>query len=329
MISIIVPIYNVEHYLGPCIHSLINQKYSDVEIILVDDGSTDASLSICERFAKLDSRIIVIHKENGGQGSARNRGLDIAKGEYISFIDGDDYVSDSMYTTMMTFFEKSSCDIVTCGLITHSGVRKSHTPVPAKGTLWDDPEKILKDYLCTHYIDGSPCNKIYKRHLWKDLRFPEGVAREDVYIMYRLLAKCKRIVHTGTCEYHYILRPGSSERRNFNPKFLISLQIADDRRDFIKEHFPNLLPLAERSCYGSRISAIRKIVRSHVEKENRVVLLSLREYLKINRPLTNQQKRDRFLILYLPYIYRIKMDYEHRWRLYFKSLLMRIRKTSY
>lgn len=323
MISIIVPIYNVECYLEPCILSLINQKYLDVEIILVDDGSTDSCLSICEEYAKKDSRIIVLHKDNGGQGSARNMGLDKARGEYISFIDGDDYVSETMYTTMMPFFEQTNCDIVTCGLITHSGVRKSLSPVPEIGAIWKDTESIMRDYLCTHYIDGSPCNKIYKKELWDDLRFPEGVAREDVYIMYRLLAKCNRIVHSGTCEYHYILRPGSSERRDFNPKFLISLQIADDRRDFIKERFPALLPLAEKSCYGARISAVKKIVRSHSETKFSSTLDELKGYLKQNKPLTKEQARDRCLILYFPWLYRIKMDYQYTWRQRVKNNIVR------
>ena len=314
MISIIVPIYNVECYLEPCILSLINQKYLDVEIILVDDGSTDTCLSICKEYAKRDSRIKVLHKDNGGQGSARNMGLDKARGEYISFIDGDDYVSETMYSTMMPFFEQANCDIVTCGLITHSGVRKSLSPVPEIGAIWKDTESIMRDYLCTRFIDGSPCNKIYKKELWDDLRFPEGVAREDVYIMYRLLAKCNRIVHSGTCEYHYILRPGSSERREFNPKFLISLQIADDRRDFIKERFPALLPLAEKSCFGARISAIKKIVRSHSESKFAKILDELKDYLKRNKPFTKSQARDKWLILYLPWLYRIKMDYHYSWR---------------
>lgn len=324
MVSIIVPIYNVKDYLRPCIESLIDQDYKDVEILLIDDGSTDGSSAICDEYAQKDLRVRVFHKTNGGQASARNLGLGEARGEFISFIDGDDYVSKTMYSTLVPLMEKYECDIATCGFITHSGVREALSVTPSAIKVWDDTEQIMCNYLQTKYIDGNSWNKIYRKSLWHDLRFPVGVAREDVYIMYRVLGTCRRLVHSATCEYHYILRPCSSERQSFNPKFLISLKIADDRKEYINEHFPSLLYLAERSCYGARISAIKKIVRSHAEKSNNDVLKELKDYLSNHKPLTKQQAQDRTLILHFPMLYRIKMDWKYIWRQKFKKVILSV-----
>ena len=169
MISIIVPVYNMEKYLTQCVSSLINQNYKDVEIILVDDGSTDASPQMCDEFAKQDDRIKVIHKTNGGQGSARNMGLDIANGEYISFIDSDDWVDINMYTHLLSVSEKYDADLVVCEVAWNEEDGTVRVNKRVDGILVMSTEEAME-----HYFDGSkivphgPCSKLYRRYLFDD-----------------------------------------------------------------------------------------------------------------------------------------------------------------
>ena len=325
-LSVIVPIYNVEEYLTACIESILDQTYQNLELLLVDDGSTDNCKNICETYVSKDDRVRLLSQSNAGQGAARNRALDIAQGEYIAFVDADDYIDRDMYSVMIRAMEETESDIANCGLVTHSGIRNANSDVPEKNRVWVGAENVLREYFDSQYINGSPCNKVYCKHLFDEIRFPEGVAREDVYIMYRLLGKCQRAVHVGQCFYHYNVRVGSSEHQEFSPKFLISIKIADDRKDYIEQNYPALLPLAQKSCYGSRLSAIKKITRSHVIKENRQVYDELLAYIKANTPYTKEQKNIRFKILYVPWLYRIEMDFRHSWRSKFKRRLLKILK---
>ena len=191
--------------------------------------------------------------------------------------------------------------------------------------IFETPEELLKGLFDGSAV-GNPVNKLCKKELFSDLRFPEEVAREDIYIMHTLYGKCRRAVHTGKALYHYIIREGSSEHQTFSPKYLISIQIADDRCDYIKNNFPNLLPYAKTSCYGSRLSAIQKIVRSGAEKKYREIYRELKEYIRINEPQNKKQKRLRRKILYFPLIYKFEMFLKYPFRKIVKSLVEKIKK---
>ncbi len=325
LISVIVPVYNVEEYLEKCVGSIINQTYKNLEIILVDDGSPDRCPEMCDEFARIDDRIMVIHKENGGQGSARNRALDVAKGEYIAFVDSDDFLEADMYENMVEAIERTDSDISLCGFITHSGLRSVKSPVPKDEYVFQGSEEILKNYFSSPYVDGSPCNKLFRSEVFEDIRFPEGVAREDVYIMHHLFARCNRAVHTGKNFYNYNIREGSSEHQKFHPKFLVSIKIADERCEFIKENFPNLTPLAQKSCYGSRMSAVKKIVRSDSVKQYKEIYDKLIDYLRKNPAPTKEQEKMRRLIVYFPIVYKFKMNVENKYRQKIKTLYCKIK----
>ena len=204
MLSVIIPVYKVEAYLEKCVNSVRNQTYKNIEIILVDDGSPDNCPEICDRFAKEDDRITVIHKQNGGQGSARNMGLDIAKGSYIAFIDSDDYVDENMYEIMIEALERTNSDMSFCGFYSHSGLRIAESTKIKHEHIWENAEQLLEALFKGEAV-GSPCNKVCKSEIFSDIRFPEGVAREDIYIMHTLYGKCKRAVHTGKSFYHYLI----------------------------------------------------------------------------------------------------------------------------
>ncbi|WP_138310652.1 MULTISPECIES: glycosyltransferase [unclassified Clostridium] len=328
LLSVIIPVYNVETYLKACINSIINQTYRNIEIILVDDGSTDMCPQICDEYKMLDSRVKVIHKKNGGQGSARNMGINIATGKYVAFCDSDDFIEPNMYESLITSLVNTNSEMAICGFITHSGIRVVNSKIPGKNYVWGSTKDIIREYFNSAYITGSPCNKVFLRHIFKEVRFPEGVAREDVYIMHHVFDKCNRAVHVGECLYHYNIREGSNEHQLFHPKYLISLEIADERCNFIKNSYPELLPLAQKSCYGARISAIKKITRSHMIKEYSEIYNRLIDYLKKNEAPTRNYQRIRFFILYLPFIYKIEMDYKYYWRKKIKKIILRLKNNE-
>lgn len=324
LLSVIVPVYNVENYLSDCIDSILNQTYSNFELFLVDDGSPDRCGEICDEYAKKDTRIKVIHKENGGQGSARNRALDVASGDYIAFVDSDDYIEPNMYEVMIEALERTNSDMSLCGFITHSGLRTVKSPVPATEYVINSAEDILRNYFASPFVDGSPCNKVFRNCIFKNIRFPEGVAREDVYIMHHVFSRCQRAVHGGHCFYNYNIREGSSEHQLFHPKYLVSMKIADERCEFIRENFPNLLHFAQASCYGSRISAVKKIVRSDAVKQYREIYDELVDFLHKNPAPTKEYAQLRRQIVYFPAIYKLKMDISYKYRKKIKKFLSKL-----
>lgn len=217
MISIIVPVYNLEAYLSRCIESIINQSYRDLQIILVDDGSTDGSGEICDVFAAKDSRITVIHKPNGGVSTARNDGLAVAKGEYVGFVDGDDIIAPEMYSLLLSKAESSHADLTICSYITETVA--GEVPKRAESffvaNMGTQPERFL--YLYNNYLLNTLCNKLFRRELIK-LGFPVGVKMgEDLMFILHYMKGCKSICLTNECLYRYILRR-SSATASFQPQ---------------------------------------------------------------------------------------------------------------
>ena len=178
-ISIIVPVYNVEKYLTRCIDSILNQTFTDFELILVDDGSTDKSGVICDKYSKIDSRIKVIHSKNEGAAQARNYGLDIAKGKFIGFVDSDDYINRDMYQILYENINKYNCDICVCGHQSFQDKVKVAFEDSKEEIIEFDNKLALKNYFLD-YEDSERVmytiiwDKLYRRELFKNLRFPKG-----------------------------------------------------------------------------------------------------------------------------------------------------------
>ena len=197
-ISVIVPVYNVENYISKCIESIINQTYANLEIIIVDDGSTDKSGDICNYYAKKDERIIHIHQENQGMSIARNNALDIAKGEYIGFVDSDDWIEPNMYYTLYDNAIAYDADISMCNFyyVYNSGQKSPYSNE-------NDDIKVLDGiYKIAHNIRlSNNCiwNRLYKRHLFDDIRFPEWKTFEDVFIMHRVIDNANKLVLSSKC----------------------------------------------------------------------------------------------------------------------------------
>mgnify|MGYP001038028152 CR=1 FL=1 len=218
MISVIVPVYNVRDYLSRCIQSIIDQSYKNIEILIVDDGSTDGSEKICDVFAKSDKRVRVIHKKNEGLSSARNIGLDIAKGNYIGFVDSDDYIAQDMYESLISYMNKE-IDIVCCGTICVANDRKREK---SGGGYGKSPKKIvftkeeaIEELISQRYISFSSCDKLYRKEMFEKLRFPIGRTSEDLPVVYELIKRSRKIVNIGKAKYMYCFRENSISRKNF------------------------------------------------------------------------------------------------------------------
>lgn len=223
-ISVIVPVYNVEKFIRRCLDSIINQTIKDLEIILVNDGSTDNSGLICDEYAKLDNRIITIHKENGGLSSARNRGLDVATGEWIAFVDSDDYIDHKMYEILYKNAEKNNCDISVCYFeyINQNGISLYN----AKKKLGIDgiyDENAFLNLLYknseTNLICVCAWNKLYKKEIFDELRFKE-IIHEDEEMLNRIYTKKHSIYVNESPLYKYVQNSNSIVNKPITKKIL-------------------------------------------------------------------------------------------------------------
>lgn len=238
-VSVIIPVYNTEKYLKKCVDSVLSQTYTNIEVFLIDDGSTDSSGIICDKYAEQDSRVRVIHKKNGGQGTARNIALDMCSGSYISFVDSDDSIKADMLEKLVSKLQRENADLVICGSLIDNGIRLTKHPKKCKEKIYST-EELMKDYVCTDWIFTGPCNKLYKYELFNDIRFPEFRAHEDAFIMHHILGQCKKAVFIEKYLYIQYLRQNSTERSKFSQDKLTLLDCADDLSSYYQKNFPML-----------------------------------------------------------------------------------------
>lgn len=227
-ISVIVPVYKVEPYLRQCVDSILGQTFRNFELILVDDGSPDGCPAICDEYAQHDSRVRVIHKENGGLSSARNAGLDVARGEYIAFVDSDDWIDPNYLEHLLFALQSDHADMAMCS------VEK----------FWDNPQRIeqylLSRELLSHdsaislmtmgiWYHMIACNKLYRKPLFSDIRFPVGYLHEDEAVIHRILAKCQLVAIVKEPVYHYRQNANSIMHQSFQIQKSDKLSALSDR----------------------------------------------------------------------------------------------------
>ncbi len=246
LISVIVPVYNVEPYLRRCVDSILAQTYEDLEIILVDDGATDSSGAICDEYAGKDLRVRVIHKPNGGLSSARNAGIDVAKGEYLAFVDSDDWIEESTYEYLM-------------GLIRRFGVKLAYTGrydveeetgERQKGLCPKTEETIAaRDFVGRIFlwdnVDSAAWDKLYHRSLFANHRYPEGKICEDVPVTYRVILETDMVAVGNRPMYNYYHRKGSITQSRVSEKTFHFTQHTAEVFAYIQERAPSLKPQAE------------------------------------------------------------------------------------
>lgn len=301
MISIIVPVYNVEPYLNRCIASIVGQTYRNLEIILVDDGSTDRSGLICDAYEKIDKRVKVLHKQNGGAASARNWGLEIAEGKYIGFVDGDDYLALDMYESLVGCVE-TDVDIVACG---RCRVDPPNVKSVKRKTLCDklktkyNTEQAIEELLKGKLFSYGVVEKLYRKELFEGIRFPQGRVSEDLPVTYALFKKCRNVVNTGEAKYYQFRRENGISRKDFFFRRIDNVLFQRDIFLDIQKEYPQFRDIAEANYIFSvvmRINDIRKskdrIQYAELEKRLIKVLRKMRMRVVVNRYLNWEQKES-------------------------------------
>ena len=242
LVSIVVPIYNVEQYLQECVDSLINQTYSNLEILLIDDGSTDNSPKIAETYLPLDERVKVYHKQNGGLSDARNYGIEKASGRYITFVDSDDYVSKNFVETLYNNLIEHDADISGC-VYRRTSKRSVEETENCKFTImiWDTETALKKMLRQEDEFTTSACALLYKIECFNEIRYPQGAYFEDLGTTYLILHSIKRMVRTSECLYHYYTRDGSISNEKFSPKYMDQYIFAKELQKFIEKNYPKLV----------------------------------------------------------------------------------------
>ena len=214
LVSVIIPAYNIEDYIGRCLDSVLSQTYKNLEIIGIDDGSSDRTGEILDNYAKKDRRIKVIHKENGGVSSARNKGIEAAEGDYIGFIDGDDLIEPEMYKTLVDLLEEENADIAHCGYQMVFPDRIDYYHNTGKKKI-QTTEEGLKDLLSGEMIEPGLVNKLYKKELIKNCRLDETIKiNEDLLMNYQLFKLSQKSVYYDITPYSYIIRSSSATGAN-------------------------------------------------------------------------------------------------------------------
>lgn len=287
LISVIVPVYNVIDLLPKCVNSIRRQTYRYLEIILVDDGSTDNSGALAEKMALEDKRVRVFHKENGGSSSARNLGISKARGEYIGFVDSDDFIEPQMYERLLAVALGENLLMVQTSRdeIDEQGNRMPDTCIPPREPeLWEC--KHFMRELLLHQGDCSFCTKLIHASLLKEERFPEGELNEDFYLLIRLLPKIPAVAILPEQDYHVFYRYGSNTRtRNKNefPRVFTDIVVNADRvYEIVEKEYPVLLPEAMRFGLFQRLDYMLHIPISMMNRENKFYC-QVKKYLRMHR----------------------------------------------
>lgn len=311
LISIIVPVYNVESYLDKCIQSICNQQYYNLEIILIDDGSTDTSGLICEKWKKIDNRIVVIHKDNGGLSSARNCGLDICSGSYIGFVDSDDFLDSDMYPLLAELIEQNNADISTCRIkkINERGQRLDDAVTDELHVYSHD--EAIKLLLDDNIITSHACNKLFKKALWTDTRFPVGDVYEDIAIMHEVFNKANVIACSSSEKYNYLIRSGSTSFRTDTKRDYGLFKAFYKRFMFVCEYIPQEI-LIQKCLKKAVIEGNGAVFRMNCYRKNgyKEAIKEIKTFYKNNMPyiissnfLNGKQKMKAISIAYVFPIY--------------------------
>lgn len=286
LISVIIPIYNLEQYLQNCIESVITQTYQNLEIILVDDGSTDSSIDICREYEKKDRRIQIIAKQkNEGAGPARNVGIDISHGAYIMFVDGDDFIARNCIEELYTMLLISGGDISICLERAVYDIERI-IDIESKSLINFESmtsKQALENLCYQRKITPGPCGKLFRKNLFSNLRFPD-TGYEDMAIIYRLIERADSILFCPVEKYYYLQRKNNTTLGSFNKKKLDRIFVAEEMMKFISKKYSDLAKCAEVRFFIANIQTLNvlpfcllqtrcgKEISRNIKKYRRVVI---------------------------------------------------------
>lgn len=282
MISVIIPVYKVEAYLDRCVKSILSQTYTNLEIILIDDGSPDHCGEMCDCWAALDPRIKAVHQTNAGLAGARNTGLEICKGEYACFVDSDDEIDPQMIGNLYEAIYEGNYDLAICG---YRRFREAEQLPPFQGNI--AKAKVLSSSELWQEVFGrlnnAVWNKLYRRDLIGSLRFPSGLIHgEDLIFNLQYIVRCKSAVMIDAPLYHYFVRTGSITRSRFNESKFDEIKAKDMALTLAQEYQPTQLDNARKYCFRARMNVLRSLYRSGREKDYPGLVLECRKYTKMH-----------------------------------------------
>lgn len=279
-ISVIVPVYMVEGYIRKCVESILAQTFSDIEVILVDDGSSDNSGQICDEYERADSRVHVIHQANAGLSAARNAGIAVAKGKYLGFVDGDDYIAPDMYQILHEAILKGKAQLAVCGIYDVYGEGSPKIkPQFFKVLDRDDATQLILE---GNIISVHAVNKLYARDIFAKLRYPVGKYHEDSYVILDVLAQCERVVVDSRQRYYYIHREDSINTEQFSAKqfdFIDAWRLNETK--LASASAPLRHAAHQRVCFANFL-VLDKLIRGRAENDFPQQTKAIVHYLRHN-----------------------------------------------
>lgn len=281
LISVIIPIYNLEKYIDDCLKSVTEQTYTNLEILIVNDGSTDLSGEKCAKWAEQDSRIVYINKGNGGAASARNAALDVCKGDLYVFVDGDDGISPEYIQILYNHLAERDADIAICGWVD----RRENEHVEAVGTGKDcfvyDKTEALRKLLYQEEYDTAMWCKLYKRELFEGLRFQEGNIYEDIELIYKVFERAASVVYTPYTGYFYLLRESGTTLKSFSVKKMDLIDVVEEMDAYLCGKYPELAGACASKFVRANFHIYLQIPRTEeFEKERTRIENNINRYRK-------------------------------------------------
>lgn len=296
-ISIIIPIYNQEKFLNRCVDSVLNQTYKNLEIILVNDGSTDNSAKIIENYSQIYNRIRIINKKNGGISSARNAGLSIANGDFLAFVDSDDWIENDIYEHCLSIALSTDSDVVDFGIIFSSNNNSKFDSKKRTRIETVLGDKIIHDYLLTGQKGRTPfsvCRKLYKRNLFNNIWFPEGKINEDIVTNYKVLLRAKKLSKTDKIGYHYFQDGTSTTRGGLKERDFDLIEASTELYE---------LTIKGNSLENQKLAKI-KLGRSYFSLLAKIAFYGIKDdkldYRKTIDELTKELRKYYFLLMKSP-----------------------------
>lgn len=307
LVSVIVPAYNTAKHLPKCLNSIIKQSYQNLEIIIIDDGSTDNSSTIIERFAKNDKRIKAIQQKNQGLSEARNNGVKKATGKYITFVDSDDQIAKTMIEKMVQAIIKTKANIAVCSFkeIYPNG-KTAHFNRQKNPQKIYDTKNALKAMLQEQGFMVSSTMKLFPIDYFKDIKFPKGMLHEDVNTTYKLIMKAERIIFIPDELYYYVHHDNSIITQEFDERKLILIKFTDQMCDDIEKKFPTLKDITNERRIRARFSILRQIPLRHHKTKQIINYLKTHQNYIINNPNATAIDRAALkLILISPKLFQL------------------------
>ncbi len=293
LVSIIVPVYNVEKYLDRCIKSIVKQTYNNLEIVLVDDGSQDQCPQICDWWAEKDKRIKVVHKSNGGLSDARNAGMEIATGDYIAFVDSDDWIEEDLYRILLDAIKATNSDIACCKFRRiGENFKQASSMANDSGAyeLFDTKESLL-ELITENKIQQVVWNKLYRKNVISDIEFAVGKCNEDDFWTYQVLGKAYRVVSVDVTGYYYWQRNNSIMGVSYSPRRLDAVEAKICRQVYLEKYFPELNFAGKRDLLYTCLYHGQMLMK-HMSSSDREDAMLWLEKTFITYGINNQEKNN-------------------------------------